>query len=128
MLDFGSQNLAGSMDIEDGLDRKAQGSVEDSESGTGSQTNASKAIVGFSMAILAGLPAWYHLITWCCFVVHIVAVRYERHRTKMTLQYFASGILFGTTFDLPVDLMNGVFGEDHSKHIMDAWNPKSKNL
>ena len=48
MLDpFGSQNLAGSMDVEDG------GSVEDSESGTGSQT-ASKAIVGFSMAILAG--------------------------------------------------------------------------
>ena len=38
----------------------------------------------------------------------------------MTLQYFASGILFGTIFDLPVDLMNGVFSEDHSKHIMDA--------
>ena len=66
--------MAGSMDIEDGLDRNAQESAEDFKCGTGSQANrASKAIVGFSMAILAGLPAWYHLITWCCSVVHTVA-------------------------------------------------------
>lgn len=71
----------GSMDIENGLDRNAQESAEDLKCGTETKS-ASKAIVGFSMAILAG-------------------------------------VLFGTNFDLPVDLKNGVFGEDHSKHIMD---------
>ena len=50
--------LAGSMDIEDGLDRNAQESAEDFKCGTESQANSvSKAIAGFSMAILAGLPA-----------------------------------------------------------------------
>ena len=36
------------------------------------------------------------------------------------VRVLVSGVLFGTNFDLPVDLKNGVFGEDHSKHIMDA--------
>ena len=28
--------------------------------------------------------------------------------------------MFGSTFDLPMDLKNGVFGPDHSQHIMDS--------
>ncbi|CAL1170487.1 unnamed protein product, partial [Cladocopium goreaui] len=44
--------------------------------------NRMKAMLGFSMAILAG-------------------------------------VLFGSTFDLPMDLKNGIFGPDHSQHIMD---------
>ena len=46
------------------------------------RANRMKAMLGFSMAILAG-------------------------------------VLFGSTFDLPMDLKNGVFGPDHSQHIMD---------
>ena len=30
-----------------------------------------------------------------------------------------AGVLFGSTFDLPMDLKNGIFGPDHSQHIMD---------
>jgi len=48
--------MAGSMDIENGLDiRNAQESAEDLKCGTETKS-ASKAIVGFSMAILAGPP------------------------------------------------------------------------
>ena len=46
------------------------------------RANRMKAMLGFSMAILAG-------------------------------------VLFGSTFDLPMDLKNGVFGPDHSQHITD---------
>ena len=46
------------------------------------RANRMKAMLGFSMAILAG-------------------------------------VLFGSTFDLPMDLKNGIFGPDHSQHIMD---------
>ena len=52
--------MAGSMDIENGLDRNAQESAEDLKCGTETKS-ASKAIVGFSMAILAGPPTWYHM-------------------------------------------------------------------
>lgn len=47
--------MAGSMDIENGLDRNAQESAEDLKCGTETKS-ASQAIVGFSMAILAGPP------------------------------------------------------------------------
>ena len=36
----------------------------------------------------------------------------------LSMALFA-GLLFGTTFDLPTALMQGTFGEDHSKMIMD---------
>ena len=53
--------MAGSMDIENGLDiRNAQESAEDLKCGTETKS-ASKAIVGFPMAILAGPPTWYHM-------------------------------------------------------------------
>ena len=99
--------MAGSMDIENGLDRNAQESAEDLKCATETKS-ASQAIVGFSMAILAGPPTWYHLMLFCC--------------SYCGVRVLLSGALFGTTFDLPMDLMNGVFGEGHSKHIMDTWN------
>ena len=46
------------------------------------------------------------------------------HRMKAMLgvsmaMAILAGVLFGSTFDLPMDLKNGIFGPDHSQHIMD---------
>ena len=119
--------MAGSMDIENGLDRNAQESAEDLKCGTETKS-ASQAIVGFSMAILAGPPTWYHMMLFCCsycgtcvsVLWYCSEIREAQDRNDTLQWFFWTGVLFGTTFDLPVDLKNGVFGEDHSKHIMDA--------
>ena len=44
---------------------------------------------------------------------------YFRHCGKAGQAAFLPGVLFGSTFDLPMDLKNGIFGPDHSQHIMD---------
>ena len=36
------------------------------------------------------------------------------------------GLFFGTTFDLPTALMEGRFGDDHSKDVQSSVSPRTK--
>ena len=90
--------MAGSMDIENGLDRNAQESAEDLKCGTETKS-ASQAIVGFSMAILAGPPTWYHMMLFCCsYCGTCVSVLWYCSETREaqdrndTLQWFAEKV------------------------------------